>query len=121
MDREFDAAQRLDMESFRDFDRETWGAVHAVDAVSILPTGAVVAGRDEIVRALAAHFDEQRARWTWTELSRRVQPEVAGHVLYETLYEIPSLHFRQRALTGVTYAFDDGRWLVVADQGTALP
>ena len=50
-----------------------------------------------------------------------MQPEVAGHVLYETLYEIPGLSFRQRALTGVTYAFDDGRWLVVADQATALP
>src|SRR5688572_19393001 len=108
------------MESFRDFDRETWRGIHAVDAVSILPTGAVVAGRDDIVDALTAHFDQRRARWTWTELSRWVQPERAGHVLYETRYEIPGLAFRLRALTGVTYAFDDGRWLVVTNQATAL-
>ena len=120
-DRQFDAAQRLEMEAFRDFDRDAWHDLHAVDAVSILPTGAVVAGRDEIARVLAAHFDDRRARWSWTELSRRVQPGAVGHVLYETVYELPSVGFRQRALTGVTYAYDDGRWLVVADQGTALP
>lgn len=121
MDAAFDAAQRLEMESFRDFDREAWRGVHAVDAVSILPTGAVVAGRDEIVDALTSHFDERRARWSWTELSRRVQPEHVGHVLYETLYEVPAAGYRVRALTGVAYAFDTGRWLVVADQATLLP
>ena len=121
MDAAFDTAQRVDMESFRDFDREAWRAVHAPDAVSVLPTGTVVVGRDDIVAALAAHFDERRARWSWTELSRRVQPGLCGHVLYETVYEIPAAGFRLRALTGVTYAFDDGRWLVVCDQGTALP
>lgn len=109
------------MESFRDFDRETWRGVHAVDAVSILPTGAVVAGRDQIVEALGAHFDQRRAHWSWSELSRRVQPERVGHVLYETVYEIPVAGVRQRALTGVTFAFLDGSWLVVCDQGTALP
>lgn len=121
VDAAFDAAQRLDMESFRDFDRETWRAVHDVDAVSILATGAVMAGRDEIVAALAAHFDERRARWSWTELSRRVEPERFGHVLYETRYEIPGAGFRQRALTGVTFGFVDGGWLVVCDQATPLP
>jgi ketosteroid isomerase-like protein len=117
----FDAAQRLDMESFRDFDREAWRAVHAVDAVSILPAGVVLAGREQIVDALAAHFDERRARWSWTELSRRLQPGRVGHVLYETVYEIPVAGVRQRALTGVTFACLDGSWLVVCDQGTALP
>jgi hypothetical protein len=121
VDAAFDAAQRLDMESFRDFDREAWRAVHAVDALSILPTGAVVAGRDQIVDALTGHFDERRARWSWTELSRRVEPERVGHVLYETVYEIPVAGVRQRALTGVTFAFMGGTWLVVCDQGTALP
>jgi hypothetical protein len=121
VDAAFDAAQRLDMESFRDFDREAWWGVHDVDAVSILPTGAVLAGRDEIADGLAAHFDERRASWSWTELARRVEPERIGHVLYETVYEIASIGLRQRALTGVTFGFVDGRWLVVADQGTPLP
>jgi hypothetical protein len=121
VDAAFDAAQRLDMESFRDFDREAWRAVHDRDAVSILPTGAVLAGRDEIVDALGAHFDQRRARWSWTELSRRVEPERIGHVLYETLYEVAAAGFRQRALTGVTFGYVDGRWLVVCDQATALP
>jgi ketosteroid isomerase-like protein len=121
VDDRFDAAQRLEMEAFRDYDRAAWHDLHAVDAVSILPTGAVVAGRDEIMRAMAAHFDERAAQWSWTELSRRVQREAVAHVLYETVYEIAGRGFRQRALTGVTYAFDDGRWRVVVDQGTALP
>jgi len=109
------------MESFRDFDREAWRAVHAVDAVSILPTGAVLTGRDLIVETLGAHFDERRARWTWTELSRRVEPERVGHVLYETVYEVAEAGVRQRALTGVTFGFVDGEWVVVCDQGTLLP
>ena len=121
MDLAFDAAQRLDMEAFRDFDRAGWHDLHAEDAVSILPNGAVLAGRDAILSALAAHFDERRARWSWTELARRVQPETVGHVVYETFYEVPGVGVRQRSLTGVTYAFSAGRWLVVADQSTALP
>jgi hypothetical protein len=121
VDAAFDAAQRREMESFRDFDREAWRGLHAVDTVLVLPTGVVVAGRDDVVDALAAHFDQRQAHWSWTELSRRVQPGQVGHVLYETVYEVPAAGVRVRALTGVTYAFDGGRWLVVADQGTGLP
>jgi len=121
VDLAFDAAQRRDMEAFRDFDRVGWQELHVEDAVSILPNGAVLAGRDAILAALAAHFDERRGRWTWSELARRVQAETVGHIVYETFYEIPDAGVRQRALTSVTYAFIDGHWLVVADQGTALP
>ncbi|HZN75995.1 MAG TPA: hypothetical protein VFC00_30560 [Micromonosporaceae bacterium] len=35
---EFEEAQRLDMESFRDFDRETWRLTHDEDAITRLPT-----------------------------------------------------------------------------------
>ena len=44
-----------------------------------------------------------------------------GFILYETIYEIPSIGFVLRARTGVTYTSEHGRWLVVADQGTKLP
>jgi hypothetical protein len=46
---------------------------------------------------------------------------VRSSILYETLYELPSIGFRQRALTGVTYTHEGGRWLAIADQGTPLP
>jgi len=37
--REFDEAQRVDMESFRDYDLETWKAGHDDDAITVLAQG----------------------------------------------------------------------------------
>jgi hypothetical protein len=37
------------------------------------------------------------------------------------MYELPSIGVRQRALTGVTYTREGGKWLAIADQGTPLP
>ena len=45
----------------------------------------------------------------------------AAFILYETVYEIPRIGFRQHAYTGVTYSHDGHRWLAIADQGTPLP
>jgi hypothetical protein len=39
--RQFEQAQRTDMESFRDFDRDTWVAGHD-DAITIFTTGQLV-------------------------------------------------------------------------------
>jgi len=118
---QFELAQRTDMESFRDYDRETWRDAHAEDAVTILTSGTVIEGRDAIVTALAAHFDNREAVWSWTELSRRVEGCKTAHILYETVYEIERIGLRIHALTGVTYTYEHGRWLSVADQGTVLP
>lgn len=41
-------------------------------------------------------------------------------MLYETAYEIPSSGYCLRALTGVTYVHDGGRWLAIADQGVPV-
>ena len=120
-ERRFEEAQRTDMESFRDYDRETWRNVHTEDAVSIFPSGAVVQGRDAIVDALASHFDDEEAIFTWTERLRTVNGCRTAYILYDTVYEIPSIGYRQAARTGVSYTFEGGRWLVVADQGTAVP
>ena len=86
--RRFEEAQRTDMESFRDFDRETWRNVHTEDAVSIFPSGAVVQGRDAIVDALASHFDDEEAIFTWTERLRTVNRCRTAYILYDTVYEI---------------------------------
>lgn len=120
-ERRFEEAQRVDMESFRDYDRETWREAHAEDAVTILTSGAVIEGRDAIVDALTAHFDNREAVWSWTELSRRVDGCKTAHILYETVYAIDRIGLCIHALTGVSYTYEHGRWLSVADQGTVLP
>ena len=120
-ERQFEAAQRIDMESFRDYDAEAFRAGHTDDAVTIFASGDVFVGIDAIMEALARHFEDQEAVWEWTELYRAVQGCKTAFILYETTYEIPSVGFFQRALTGVSYTYHRGAWLANADQGTLLP
>jgi hypothetical protein len=76
-EREFEAAQRQDMESFRDYDVESFRAIHHEDAVTIFASGRVVEGADEIIAALRRHFEERQAVWSWTEpVARHRRP---GH------------------------------------------
>ena len=119
--REFEAAQRQDMESFRDYDIEAFRAIHHPDAVTIFASGDVVRGADEIVAILHRHFEERSAVWSWTELHRLVEGCKTGYILYDTTYFRPSDGVFQHALVGVTYTRVHGRWLAVADQGTLAP
>jgi hypothetical protein len=119
--REFDATQRQDMESFRDFDIEAFRAVHHEDAITVFASGAIRIGLDAIMQALAPHFEDRNAVWSWTELHRHVEGCKTAYILYDTFYEVPSEGFVQHALTGVTYTRSHGRWLGIADQGTLLP
>ena len=45
---QFDEAQRVDMESFRDYDLATWKAGHDDDAITVLASGVWFQGRDRI-------------------------------------------------------------------------
>lgn len=119
--RQFEQAQRIDMESFRDYDAETFRAVHHEQAVTVFASGARREGVDAIMAALAGHFRNREGLWSWTERYRVVDGCKAAFILYETVYELPSVGYRQRALTGVTYTHDGDGWLAVADQGTPLP
>ena len=119
--RQFDVAQRLDMESFRDYDAETFRAGHDARAVSIFASGDAFYGIDAIMNALASHFRDREALWSWTEKYRVVDGCRSAYILYETVYEIPRIGFRQRALTGVGYTHVGDHWLAVSDQGTLLP
>lgn len=118
---QFELAQRMDMESFRDYDAETFRAVHDDRAITIFGSGAKFTGIDAIMGALASHFANREAQWSWTEVYRVVDGCNAAFILYETVYEIPRIGFRQHAYTGVTYSHDGHRWLAIADQGTPLP
>jgi hypothetical protein len=120
-ERTFEIAQRIDMEAFRDYDLPTWRDVHHDGAVSIFADGTVLYGREAILGALRRHFDDREAIWSWTELFRSVDGCRTAFVLYDTVYEIPSIGFRQHAVTGVAYTHEHGRWLVVSDQSTKLP
>jgi hypothetical protein len=116
----FDEAQRRDMESFRDFDAEIWRDGHDPDAVSIFPSGATFVGIDAIMDALAGHFADRQAVWSWTELSRRIDGCRTAVIRYDATYEIPAVGYHQRAVTVVTYVREHGRWLSIYDQGTML-
>ncbi|WP_149196271.1 hypothetical protein [Luteimonas suaedae] len=120
-ERQFEVAQRIDMESFRDYDAETFRAVHTDDAVTVFASGAAFYGIDAIMGALASHFENREAVWEWTERYRKVEGCRTAFILYETTYTIPSVGFSQRALTGVSYTRHRGVWLANADQGTLLP
>ena len=67
---QFELAQRTDMESFRDYDRETFREGHDPRAVTIFASGAVRYGIDAIMAALESHFANREAIWAWTELYR---------------------------------------------------
>jgi hypothetical protein len=118
---EFDEAQRVDMESFRDYDLETWKAGHDDDAITVLAQGLWFQGRDRIAAVLHRHFENREAIWTWTELTRAVDGCKTATILYDTTYRIPSINFTQHALVSVTYTRKQGKWLSVIDQGTLLP
>jgi Domain of unknown function (DUF4440) len=119
--REFDEAQRVDMESFRDFDEATWLAGHHPEAITIFASGARRQGIDSIAATMHSHFVNKTAVWSWIELFRFVDGCATGYILYDATYDIPSIGFHQRALTSVTYVHEGGRWLSIADQGTLLP
>lgn len=119
--RQFEVAQRVDMESFRDYDQETWLASHDDRAVTVFANGARRIGIDAIAQVMASHFANREAKWSWTELYRVVDGCRSAVILYDTVYEIPRIGFRQHALTSVSYTHDGNQWLSIADQGTPLP
>lgn len=117
---QFELAQRTDMESFRDYDRETFREGHDPRAVTVFASGAVRYGIDAIMAALESHFANREAIWAWTELYRVVDGCKSAFILYDATYDIPSIGYHQRTLTGVTYTHHGNRWLAIADQGTYL-
>ncbi|RIQ13294.1 DUF4440 domain-containing protein [Jiangella rhizosphaerae] len=117
----FDEAQRIDMESFRDFDAEAWREGHHEDAVSVFASGHRFSGIDAIMAAQKSHFENREAIWTWTEIDRHVYGCKTATIEYDATYELPSIGFKSRAITVVTYTFERGRWLSIYDQGTAFP
>lgn len=118
--RKFDEAQRIDMESFRDFDAEAWEHGHADNAVSIYPSGARFAGIDAIMAAQEGHFTRREAVWSWEEVNRQVIGCSSGFIEYVAVYEIPRTGYYQRAHTIVSYVWTKDGWKSVLDQGTML-
>ena len=117
---QFEVAQRTDMESFRDFDEETFRAGHDPRAVTIFASGAVRYGLDSIMATLHSHFANRNAVWSWTELYRVVDGCKSAFILYDAGYDIPAIGSHQRSLTGVSYTHVGDKWLSIADQGTYL-
>src|SRR5262245_66360316 len=63
--RQFDEAQRVDMESFRDFDEATWLAGHHPEAITIFASGARRQGIESIAATMHSHFVNKVAVWSW--------------------------------------------------------
>ncbi|MDX6283141.1 MAG: hypothetical protein QOH03_4212 [Kribbellaceae bacterium] len=116
----FDKAQRTDMESFRDFDRDKWLAGHDKGVVSIVADGRVRVGLDAVAEASKPRFISKDSVWSWTEMTRKVDGCKTGFIVYTTKYAIPCLDYWFTAVTAVTYEYKHGRWLTVLDQGTLL-
>jgi hypothetical protein len=119
--RQFEEAQRIDMESYRDFDLETWLASHDDDAIAIYSSGLVVQGREAIGESQRNHFTNREAVWTWTELTRAVDGCRTATIVYDATYAIPAREFVLRLIVSVTYTYKHGKWLSVIDQGTEIP
>jgi Domain of unknown function (DUF4440) len=119
-DQEFESTQRLYKESFATFDADTFRRIHHPEAVAILPGGDVRRGVEPMMAALTTHFERREAVCTWKELHRFVDDCRMAHILYETVYEIPSKGITIRGLAAVTHVHERGRWLVVADQTTTV-
>lgn len=84
---QFELAQRTDMESFRDYDRETFRDGHHPDAVTVFASGDTFVGIDAIMEVLSGfHFGRREAIWTWTERYRVVDGCRSAFILYETVY-----------------------------------
>lgn len=120
-ERQLDAALRRDMESFRDFDAETFREGHDERAITVFPSGRIANGIDEIMELLGPHFRNRNAVWTWTETHRIVEGCKTAFVVYDARYEIPSIGFRQHQVVAVTWIRKHGEWLAIADTNTLLP
>ena len=70
------------------------------------------------MQALAGDFADRNAVCRWTGKYRVVDGCTSAYILYVS--EIPSLGFRQHALTGVTCTDVGNAWLSIADQGSLL-
>jgi len=71
------------------------------DAVTVFASGARRQGLEAVMAALASHFRGREGVWIWTERYRVVDGCRSAFILYETVYELPSIGYRQRAMTGV--------------------
>lgn len=119
-ERQLEEALRLDMESFRDFDADTFRAGHDERAITVFPSGFVANGIDATMAALAPHFANRNAVWTWTETHRIVDGCKSAVVVYDARYDIPSQGFFQHQIVTVTWIYENGSWLAVADVNTLL-
>jgi hypothetical protein len=95
--RQFDEAQRIDMESFRDFDEQTFWDGHDPRAITVFAQGQIRYPLTAIQAALAGHFAARNAVWSWTELYRVVDGCKSAFILYDATYEIPSIGFSASA------------------------
>ena len=86
----------------------------------VFASGAVRTGVDAIMAALAPHFANREALWSWVEIYRVVDGCKSAFILYDATYDIPSINYHQRTLTGVTYTHKGHKWLAIADQSTYL-
>ncbi|WP_394834414.1 nuclear transport factor 2 family protein [Pendulispora rubella] len=117
---QFDAAQRQDMESFRDRDREGFRAVHHPDAIAVYAGGTVHQGIDQIMADAEATFAIPDYTWEWTEMAREVAGCSTGSIVYDTYFKAPSIGANSHLRISVTYTREHGKWLGLIDQTTRL-
>src|SRR5687768_14624644 len=70
--RQFEGAQRDDMEWFRDYDEQTRMATAEGRAVTVSASGTRRIGIAAIKQAMGSHIANREAVWSWPELYRVV-------------------------------------------------
>jgi len=119
-ERQFDDAQRQDMESFRDRDRDAFRAIHHPNAIAVYTGGTVHKGIDQIMADAEETFSIPDYTWEWTEMQREVVGCTTGTIVYDVYFKSESLHVSSHFRIGVTYTREHGRWLGLIDQTTKL-
>jgi uncharacterized protein (TIGR02246 family) len=117
--RQFDAAVRTYLRTTDQRDARGFNALLHRDVTGVLPGGAVFSGRAE----MAAFIDGFFARTDWTQTfteQRRAADCETGYVLFDSVYAEPAAGYVSPLVIGLTWTREHGRWLVLADQNTAV-
>ncbi len=72
---------------------------------------------------MAAFVDGFLARTDWTQTFTEVRRTAScdtGYVLFESVYAEPAAGYVSPLVIGLTWTREHGRWLVPADQNTAV-
>lgn len=118
-DERFDAvlAQYLDATAGRDLAR--LAEVLHPRFIGIFPDGEVLDGRTAALAWFGDFFADPSWIQTFTE-RHRVFSGLASFVLFDSEFVVPSTGYRSHLVIGLSFTYERGRWMLLADQNTQM-